>query len=193
MRYVKEYTRSKKEELGGWPYPFFFNSTRFTFFELGKGVDFIWGIVGWSTLSVSFGSVYDNLEGSLRFMITLIYITLFFSDLWVALLTYSVHWLVQRHEILDEHDALSDSDDSELDDLGIREGEKTPLTAGKKRSRRRRGRGRERRRGDDGEVDDSTVIVTETCTEPTTTTKEREAARETKRGAFLAWRQHAWR
>ena len=119
MRYVKEYTRSKKEELGGWP-THSSSIQPFTFFELGKGVDFIWGIVGWSTLSVSFGSVYDNLEGSLRFMITLIYITLFFSDLWVALLTYSVHWLVQRHEILDEHDALSDSDGSELDDLGIR-------------------------------------------------------------------------
>jgi hypothetical protein len=129
MRFVKDYTRSKREELGGWPYAFFFNSTRFGFFEFAKALDFAWGVVGWSTLSVSFGSVYGQLEASLRFVITMIYITLFFGDLWGALLTYSVHWLVRRHAVLEEHDALSDSDDSELDDLGIRGvGDHTPLT-----------------------------------------------------------------
>ena len=78
---------------------------------------------------MSFGRAFNNLEGSLRFMITLIYITLFLGDIWVALLIYSVHWLVKRHEVLEEHDALSDSDDSELDDLGIRQAEKTPLAS----------------------------------------------------------------
>ena len=141
MRFVKDYTRSKRQELGGWPYPFFFNSTRFAFFEAGKVIDFVWGIVGWSTLSVSFGSSYNNLEASLRFVVTMVYVTLFFSDIWGSLLTYSVHWLIRRHAVLDEHDALSDSDDSELDDLGIRAaGDRTPLTAEGKRKARKKQR-----------------------------------------------------
>lgn len=146
MRFVKDYTRNKRAELGGWPYPFFFNATRFTLFEAAKAVDFVWGVVGWSTLSVSFGAVYGNLEASLRFVITMIYVTLFLSDVWGSLLVYSVHWLVRRHSVLNEHDALSDSDDSELDDLGIRnEGDRTPLTAEARRETRRRRRKEYRR------------------------------------------------
>ena len=90
MRFVKDYTRNKRAELGGWPYPFFFNATRFTLFEAAKAVDFVWGVVGWSTLSVSFGAVYGNLEASLRFVITMIYVTLFLSDVWGSFVVYQV-------------------------------------------------------------------------------------------------------
>jgi len=120
MAYVKKYTREKKEELGGWPYAYFYNATRYTFLTMGKSLDFAWGVVGWITLSSHFGKSFYTLDSSLRFFLTLVMLTLVCTDVWVPILMYCINWLIRRHNFMLETETLSDSDDSELDELGIR-------------------------------------------------------------------------
>ncbi len=120
MRYVKKYMRQKREELGGWPYAYFFNSTRYTLLSVVKGIDFLWGVIGWVTVSTNMGKGFQTLESSLRFFISIIALTLVVTDVWVPILMYCINWLLRRHDFMLQTETLSDSDDSELDELGIR-------------------------------------------------------------------------
>ena len=100
MQYVKDYTRRKKEELGGWPYPYFFNEARYGFFTMGKMLDFVWGVVGWSVLHALFAQSYSNLAGELRFYVTLMILVLAVTDVWVPCLMYAINWLVRKHKVM---------------------------------------------------------------------------------------------
>lgn len=121
MGFVKDYTRKKRLELGGWPYPFFYNETRYTFFIWGKMLDCLWGVVGWVIIGGTFGSESATMESGLKALLTLVGLTLVLSDIWTPLLMLGINWLLRRRRSLRENEVLSDSDDSELDELAIRD------------------------------------------------------------------------
>jgi len=121
MGFVKSYTRKKRIEVGGWPYPFFYNETRHGLLLYAKGVDVLWGLVGWVTVGSTFGYQLSYMETELKILLTLVIITLVLSDVWVPLLLAGISWLLRRRESLQEAEVLSDSDDSELDELEIRD------------------------------------------------------------------------
>jgi hypothetical protein len=121
MGFVKSYTRKKRIEVGGWPYPFFYNETRHGLLLYAKGVDVLWGLVGWVTVGSTFGYQLSYMETELKILLTLVVITLVLSDVWVPLLLAGISWLLRRRESLQEAEVLSDSDDSELDELEIRD------------------------------------------------------------------------
>lgn len=136
MRFVKEYTRKKRLELGGWPYPYFYNETRYTLFIWGKILDCLWGLNGWVLVGATFGS---KLESDLNTLLTLVILTLFLSDIWTPLLMLGINWLLRRRRSLQENEVLSDSDDSELDELAVRDTKSVlPRLKGKQRHKHRR-------------------------------------------------------
>jgi hypothetical protein len=108
MPYVKKYTRQKREELGGWPYAYFFNESRYSLLTFAKCADFAWGVVGWATLSSHFGKRFNTLDSSLKLFLTLVALTLAATDVWVPVLMYCVSWLIRRHSFLRDTETLSD-------------------------------------------------------------------------------------
>ena len=127
MKYVKGYIRRKKEEYGGWPLAYAYNKTRFDIVVVLKFADVVWGIVGWLILGSLLGRKLNEMNHELRATVSVIGITLLFTDIWTPILFRSVSWLVKEHRKLERAEALEndDSDDSELDDFGVR----TPLTS----------------------------------------------------------------
>lgn len=72
MKYVKNYTRRKREEYGGWPFPFFFNSLRFIFISMLKVIDFAWGVVGWMTVGSFLGKNFSTSATDLKSIVACI-------------------------------------------------------------------------------------------------------------------------
>ena len=136
MKYVKEHIRKKKEEYGGWPVAYFFNKTRFKFLVALKVVDFLWGIIGWIIIGSLIGRKFNEMNDELRATVAIAGFVVLLTDVWAPILFRSCVWLLNVHKKLEEESDLGpdDSDDSELDDLGVR----TPLNSptGKKVGKR---------------------------------------------------------
>ena len=135
MKFVKEHIRKKKEEYGGWPVAYFFNKTRFAFLVVLKFADFVWGIVGWIIIGSLIGRKFNEMNDELRATIAVTGFVILLTDIWAPLLFRSCMWLLKMHKKLGGEAKLEadDSDDSELDDFGVR----TPLNSptGKKNSK----------------------------------------------------------
>jgi hypothetical protein len=120
MKYVKKYTLKKREELGGFPHKYAFNETRFQMLSTVKLIDFLIGIIGWLNVSTYFGANYVGLNDSVKSLITVTTACLIVTDIWCPILFSSLFYLIYTYNELDLSGELSDSDDSEIDELGLR-------------------------------------------------------------------------
>ena len=142
MAFVKNYTRRKREELGGWPHAYSFNFTRFRLLAFLKAIDWGIGLLGWVNLSRLFGISFFSQPDALQAFITLILLTLTIADWWVWSLFGGIFWLHGRYMEANLTGDLESSDDSELDDLGVRGTLSSPVH--KPKSKRNRERERQR-------------------------------------------------
>jgi len=120
MAYLKSYTRRQKEKLGGWPHAFAFNELRFKVLAFFKLVDFGIGLVGCFHLSNLFGVGFFSQPDAMKAFVSLILLALAVTDWWGWVLFASVFWLHGRLEEAALVGELDNSDDSELDELGVR-------------------------------------------------------------------------
>jgi len=126
MLRLREYTRRKRDEYKGWPLPFLYNKYRFYIWTAVKALDFIWGIIGWIVVISSIGKIFSDSNLSIRAMTAAILLVMIITDIWTPVLVYGAHWLIKEYEeMLDDGEDAGDSDDSELDEFGVR----TPLTS----------------------------------------------------------------
>ena len=130
---AKKYIHEKREEYGGWPLAYAFNPVRFQFVCLGKVIDFAWGVVGWVTIVFSMASATGLSQAQQGFFGVMVF-CLLIADVWVPLLLLVARWLIRKQEEVEQLGLDPDSDDSELEELGLREQELTP-TAHKKITR----------------------------------------------------------
>ena len=147
MAFVKNYTRRKKEELGGWPHAFSFNFTRFRLLAFLKAAEWGIGLLGWVNLSRLFGISLFSQPDALQAFISLILLTLTIADWWVWSLFGGVFWLHGRYMEANLTGDLESSDDSELDDLGVR----GTLTSPVRKPKTKRNRERERYMAEHGQ------------------------------------------
>ncbi len=119
MKYLKKYVKNKRKQLGGWPYPYYFNKTRFAVVTGLKVVDVLIGIVGWFMLDEVYGTSAWR-ETSVRWFLGFLYFLFLLGDFWSSLLFIGVHYLLSKVEIKLANEELELSDDSEIDEFGIR-------------------------------------------------------------------------
>ena len=129
MKYVKEYTRKKREEYGGWPLAYAYNKCRFYVICFLKVGDVAWGVIGWIIMGKMLGKFWLQSNAALQTVLMSIWMSMVFTDFWTSILFYITVWLIKVHKRLDELDEGGDSDDSELDDFGVR----TPLASPKEK------------------------------------------------------------
>jgi hypothetical protein len=136
MNRLKEYTRRKRDEYDGWPLPFLYNKYRFYIWSVFKFLDCIWGIVGWIIVGSSISKIFGDSNDPVKVMMIVIMLTMLTTDVWIPFLVYWAYWLIGQYDkIIDEGLDAGDSDDSELDDFGVR----TPLTTPIKREHIKKG------------------------------------------------------
>lgn len=135
MNRLKEYTRRKRDEYNGWPLPFLYNKYRFYVWSVFKFLDFIWGILGWIIVGSSTSKIFGDSNHPVKAMMVVIMLTMLTTDVWIPFLVYWTYWLIGEYDkIIDEGLDAGDSDDSELDDFGVR----TPLTTPIKRAQNKK-------------------------------------------------------
>ena len=156
MAFVKNYTRRKKEELGGWPHAFSFNFTRFRLLAFLKAIDWGIGLLAWVNLSRLFGISFFSQPDALQAFISLILLTLTIADWWVWSLFGGVFWLHGRYIEANITGDLESSDDSELDDLGVR----GTLTSPARKPKSKRNRERERYMAEHGQEGEFQITST---------------------------------
>ena len=121
MNYLKRYTNRRKDELGGWPYAYMYNELRFQFLTIAKFVDVCVGVMVWIALS---GLSWRGMAGALRVFTGFTIVTMVATDIWMPVLFGAVYWLLGKKQELIEEEIVEQSDDSELDELAVREQEK---------------------------------------------------------------------
>ena len=119
MKYLKKYVKKKRKQLGGWPYPYYFNRTRFNLVTAAKALDVLVGIVGWYMLDAAYGTSAWR-ETSVRWYLGFLYFLFLLGDFWCTLLFMGLHYLVAKMEVKLVNNELEASDDSEIDEFGIR-------------------------------------------------------------------------
>jgi len=144
MKYYRHYILKRREELGGWPLVYAFNSMRVNFIGVGKCLDFCFGIVGWVTLGTCSGSCFSNAASNLKAFLISVYFIMLISEIWCGCLMYYVFYLVKqlkkrRGKFAGGYDvSIEDSDDSELDELHIRDEDLLNITKKEKKLRRQK-------------------------------------------------------
>jgi len=89
--YVKKYINDKKNELGGWPYPYYYNELRYQLVCFIKLLDFLWSIMGWLIIGRSLAPYnFFAMEDSFRVYVCLILLFLFVADLWGIIIYHYV-------------------------------------------------------------------------------------------------------
>jgi hypothetical protein len=122
MSYFRDYVRNIKKHLGGWPYPYYFNELRFKFLTIAKCIDVLIGLIGFAIIFSMLGGKINNMESNLKAYIGVALFVLVVTDIWCPILFRGVFWLINKQEKLYKEDHIyDDSDDSELDDFGIRQ------------------------------------------------------------------------
>jgi hypothetical protein len=91
MKYLKTYLHKRKEELGGFPYPFRFNELRFICLFAVKLTDICVGVMVWISL-VKIG--YRNKPTELQAYMGVGYLTVTVTDIWCTFLFFAVFWLI---------------------------------------------------------------------------------------------------
>ena len=150
MKYVKNYFRKKRIITGKWPIPYTLNSNRFRNITFIKFIDVIWGIIGWLQISQYLNSQFITRSTDIQTLITIITLTLISTDIWEVILITIIWKELAKDELgkefekrgnnndngegeeddsEDDYDSnINDddddddklSDDSELDEFGVR-------------------------------------------------------------------------
>jgi hypothetical protein len=84
-----------------------------------KALDVLVGIVGWYMLDAAYGTSAWR-ETSVRWYLGFLYFLFLLGDFWCTLLFMGLHYLVAKMEVKLVNNELEASDDSEIDEFGIR-------------------------------------------------------------------------
>jgi hypothetical protein len=134
MKYYVGYMQRRRRELGGWPYAYSYNSTRFNICVFAKCIDVCVGVLVWLALRTV---PWRGLATDLRVFYGFLLCTMLVCDVWICVLVAGVYWLLGKQSELLELDDEGEgevSDDSELDELAMRNSESP------KKQRRKSGR-----------------------------------------------------
>ena len=126
--YFTEYTRGRRKALGGWPHVFAFNETRYQILVGFKMLDIAVGVFGWLNINFLFSSSFPSANEHMKSFLSFVFITLAVTDVWCPILFVCVLWLVHMYNDALLRGTLPDSDDSELDEAGIRKSQKKRKT-----------------------------------------------------------------
>lgn len=143
MKYYRAHVLRRREELGGWPLVYAFNSLRVKILACLKTMDALFGIAGWVTLSTCTGTCFLASPDNLQAFIVALVILLLFTDIWGSVLMYYVLSLIkelrlQRGIPEGGYDpSMEDSDNSELDELGLRDAASVELRESRRKAERR--------------------------------------------------------
>ena len=118
--YIRKYIRSKRIELKGFPLAFSFAKIRFQMLAVLKLLDIGFGVYGWVIVGYSFGSRFNSLDTRLKIFYSAVCFSLTVFDLWSVALFLGVRWLLRRRKIIKKIGMLIDSDDSEIEEFGLR-------------------------------------------------------------------------
>lgn len=118
--YIRKYIRRKRIELHGFPLMFSFSNARFLILSLLKILDFLWGMYGWTLVGYAFGAKFKSLNTNLQILYGLVSFALVVFDLWVLFLLLGVRWLLRRRKIIQQIGQQPESDDSEIEEFGLR-------------------------------------------------------------------------
>jgi hypothetical protein len=135
--YLRKYLAEQRLALLGWPLAFSYSGLRMYLLGFVKVLDVLWGGWGWYLLSTDYFEPRSHLETNLRVVLSLVVIVLFLSDVWCSVLFASIRWLRKRMKLLQEVNMLEASDDSEIDELELRES-LDPFIAARQRKEERR-------------------------------------------------------
>jgi hypothetical protein len=83
-------------------------------------IDFCIGVIGWLNVTVYFGSNYVGLNDNIKGLITVTTAVLVVTDIWCPILFIGLFYLIYTYNEFDLAGDISGSDDSELDELGLR-------------------------------------------------------------------------
>ncbi len=120
IEYIRKYIRRKRIELHGFPLVFSFGKRRYYIFAFVKVVDILYGTYGWALVGYSFGTHFMSLDTNLKILFGLVAFCLVVFDLWVGALLLGVRWLLRRKKVVQSIGELLDSDDSEIEEFGLR-------------------------------------------------------------------------
>lgn len=120
IEYIRRYIRRKRIELHGFPLVFAFGKKRFYIYSFFKMLDVGWGMYGWTLVGYSFGAHFMSLDTHLKIFYGLVAFCLVVFDLYVATLLLGVRWLLRRKKVVQAIGELLDSDDSEIEEFGLR-------------------------------------------------------------------------
>ena len=120
IEYVRKYIRRKRIELHGFPLVFSFGKRRYYIFVFLKVLDILYGMYGWILVGYSFGTHFMSLDTNLKILFGLVAFGLVVFDLWVGTLLLGIRWLLRRKKVVQSIGELLDSDDSEIEEFGLR-------------------------------------------------------------------------
>lgn len=120
IEYIRRYIRRKRIELHGFPLVFAFGKKRFYIYSFLKVLDIGWGMYGWTLVGYSFGAHFMSIDTHLKIFYGLVAFCLVVFDLHVATLLLGVRWLLRRKKVVQAIGELLDSDDSEIEEFGLR-------------------------------------------------------------------------
>eukprot|EP01034_Spumella_vulgaris_P026828 gene26828-33469_t len=78
--YVRQYIRTQRIKLQGYPLVFSYAKIRFQILQVLKGLDVLCGVYGWYLLSAYFNSDWYSMESKLRLMCCAVILVLIFTD-----------------------------------------------------------------------------------------------------------------
>ena len=124
INYIRTYITRKRIELKGFPLIYAYSKYRFQVVQFLKFLDVACGMYGWFILSYSFGTRFYSIGSRMQIFCSFMAFSLIVYDLWVVVLVFGVRWLTKRHrivqDILRESGVGIDSDDSEIEEFGLR-------------------------------------------------------------------------
>ena len=137
MSYIRQYIRQRESDTGQFPVFYTIVPGRFNVITFLKLIDFIWGVVGWVTLSNLFGVAFNSARSDVKAFAAIIGFALALADCWGVVLLVQIRQLLSTRSVLVENgDSGYDTDDSEIYELRLKsfhEGSWTQTAAGRHR------------------------------------------------------------
>lgn len=124
VHYIRKYITRKRIELNGFPLVYAFSKYRFMVVTFLKLLDVCWGLYGWYIVSYTFGTKFYSIGLRMQLFCSSLVFCLVLFDLWILTLFFGIRWLLRRNRIVTEINAEAgksyDSDDSEIEEFGLR-------------------------------------------------------------------------
>ena len=140
MSYIRQYIRQRESDTGRYPVIYTIVPGRFNVITFLKLIDFIWGVVGWVTLSNLFGVAFNSARTDVKAFSAIIGFALALADCWGVVLLVQIRQLLSTRNLLVENgDSGYDTDDSEIYELRLksfREGPQFPAAGERRRQAR---------------------------------------------------------